>query len=172
MKNGLLLLLYVFILIPGSVIAHGSETSFEAQMEKGIIDIGYSPETFQAGEKIVLEFDMRTQALPNGERIDFDRVWVRMRNGENTYFASGIAKSVIGPTTLSLTLPHEAAGKMTLTVRFEKEEVSIGEAEFEVDIKEAKIAHDYRECLPQVLGGLLLPFIVVFTYQTMRRKLF
>ncbi len=167
----LLLIALIAITIPLFANAHGTGShSLEAHTEKGFIDVGYEPSEFQAGKRISLDFDLRTKALPEGEAVHFDRVFVRLVSGEVTLFSSGIARAPFGPTALTLVLPHEAAGTMTMVLRFERGGVPIAETEFRVPVREAPIEYRYREQLAAVAAGLLLGIGFMFAYAATRSK--
>lgn len=117
-------------LFPALLFAHGMGASLEAVVGEYTIDIGYDPREVRAGERVLFDFSLLEKELP----AEFDRVWVRMKSGDVTYLATGVGKAAIGPTTLLLVLPEEAAGTLQLLARFEREGIPVVEKDFSVDV--------------------------------------
>jgi len=145
----------LFLLIsPITVSAHASMESLYATTSGYLIDIGYDPAQPQVGSRLLLDIALReaTESGESGPIADFDSVWVRMSRERATYFASGIAQSSIGPTTLVMSLPEAAEGPMTLSLRFEKDGEPIAEHEFDLAVAPAPQPWTMRE---YALGGAL-----------------
>lgn len=140
--------------MPQVLFAHGEGVSLEKTVTGGYIDIGYDPDPFLAGGKLLLNFDLLQEK--GGTRIPFDRVWVRMHKNNVTYLATGISRATLGPTTLVMQLPEVAAGDITISVRFEKGDGVLAEADFSIHVQAATRSFD----IPLLSIALLLGVIV------------
>ncbi len=154
------------ILLPFAVSAHASMESLYATSGEYIIDIGYDPITPQVGKRFLIDIALRTES-ETGPIADYDSVWVRMSRDRATYFATGVAQSAIGPTTLVLMLPESAEGPMTLSLRFEKDGDALAEHTFDLSVLPAETGITTRE---YVLGGSALSALGIALYLFISRK--
>lgn len=84
--------------VPFAVSAHSLGSSFEATTSPYFIDIGYTPDVFEAGASARFEFELRD--LATRDLFDYDHVWVRISRGREALLATGVAHQDLGPTTL------------------------------------------------------------------------
>ncbi len=156
------LILFGILLLPLSVSAHASMESLYAKNDAGIlIDVGYDPAPPQVGQRFLLDIALR-EGEETGPMVDYDSAWVRMSRDRTTYFASGIAESSIGPTTLVLTLPPVAEGEMTLSLRFEKDGEAVAEHAFTLTVlppENELTTQDYA--LMGAVGGLVIALMLM-----------
>ncbi|MEX2008011.1 MAG: hypothetical protein WD850_00730 [Candidatus Spechtbacterales bacterium] len=140
MREGALFLITVTLMtigtalmvLPQGVFAHGTGASFEADVDQYRIDVGYEPE--QMSVDIATLFDFLLQDRQTGEDVAFSDVWVRISQGNQTVFASGVARPRFGTTTLTYLFPR--AGSYELSVRFQNQGEAIVESTFPLTVKE------------------------------------
>lgn len=156
----------LLLLMPASASAHASMASLYATSGPHLIDVGYDPEFPKVGQRFLIDIALR-EGSETGPVVDFDSVWVRMSQERKTYFASGIAQSLLGPTTMVITLPEAAEGPMTLSMRFEKDGEAIAEHDFEgLVVAPAPDPFSTREYM--MLATLIALFAVI-TFMVARR---
>lgn len=121
-----------FALIPFCVFAHSSGTSYEADVGEYHVDVGYDPPEIYSGDRIV--FDFGTFTTIERDPVEFDYVWVRIRDAERTLLATGIAKAEFGPTSLLFVLPDDVVGELTVSVRYQQDGETLAETEFPLTV--------------------------------------
>lgn len=121
-------LVIAFLVIPAFAQAHGDGASWEQVFNQYKVDVGYDPARFVVGEPVHYDFNLTTEQ--GGQDVEFADVWVRIMQGDNTVFASGVHKPSVGPAGMTFTFPR--AGEYELNVRFEKAGESIVDAAFPV----------------------------------------
>ena len=139
--------------------AHSEGTSLEKQVGDYVVDIGYEPENLQAGQRLLLNFDLLdTEERPK----DFTSVWVRLEEGSESLLATGVAKPAIGPATLLIKLP--ASGGVTLYARFERAGTVLAEASFPLSVGEGEQSGSdgSRKLLLGGLAGLIVGALGAF----------
>ena len=94
--------LFIGVLFPLSVFAHVTGASWNATSSPYVIDVGYDPVTFVAGNYTRFDFVLWRGAVNTGDHAEYAQVWVRILNEEShdTHLATGIWHQFIGPTTL------------------------------------------------------------------------
>ena len=135
MKTLLLLLLLLPI---GFAHAHMTGNSYEQIVGEGKykVDIGYDPNQLVAGERAILDFNIRK--MPGLEQVQFDDVWVRIVHDNDTLLATGVARMPFGPTTLLYVIPESVQGDLKLKMRFEKGDKTIVEMDFSLPVAPAR----------------------------------
>ena len=78
--------------------AHDTGFSYIATSSPYVIDIGYDPVAYVAGQSVRFDFVLRDEK--SGQNVSFDQVWVRVTNENNTKLATGLFRQPFGPTTL------------------------------------------------------------------------
>ena len=157
---------FVLLAAPLAVSAHASMESLYATSGPYVIDVGYDPVSPQVGKRFLIDIALRTES-ETGPIVDYDSVWVRMSRDRATYFATGVAQSAIGPTTLVLELPESAEGSMTLSLRFEKGGESLAEHSFDLVVLPPDTSVSVREYM---LGGIALTALAAVLYLGLARK--
>ena len=151
---------------PYALFAHNSGASLEKSVPPYIVDIGYDPVSPVAGDRLLFDFTLVDTASTS---IPFDYVWVRIEKDSRTILATGIAKAAYGPTSLLYAIPEDLSGELQLFVRYQRDDESLAEADFLLNIapKEAPLT-DY---IP-VVGSLVLGSMLGFgaTWASMRRR--
>ncbi len=137
--------------------AHQTGASWEKEVDGYKVDVGYDPVNFVAGQSQRLDFnayDVKVN-IP----VDFSDVWVRVSQGEQTVFASGIHKPEFGATGMMFIFPKE--GNYTLSARFENSEKTFVEASFPLTVAPAEMEKSVASLTsaPLVLSGLAGLFI-------------
>jgi hypothetical protein len=133
--------LFIYILVVSLVIlpelsqAHGAGASWEKVVGEYKVDVGYNPTAIVSGASQRLDFNILNSG--SGEQVSFANVWVRISQGEQTVFASGIKKPGFGTAGMVFTFPKQ--GDYILSVRFENSTQSIAEAEFPVSVAEGSV---------------------------------
>lgn len=166
MRANVFTLALLFILLPATSLAHSTGSSLEQEVDGYIIDIGQNPETLVSNEQVTFDFSLFKR--PTGA-VSWSRVWVRVARGDTTVFAGGIAKSVIGPTTLLTQLPK---GEYTLTARYEEGTNILVEATFPLSVLPSGAgigqSDDSGKIVAFGLGGIALGLVAGFFL--MRRR--
>jgi hypothetical protein len=98
------------------VYAHESGASWEEQVGEYLIDIGYEPEEFRAGDSIRFDFALKDST---GATENFDEVWVRIvdETSKKTALATGIRRQSVGPTTLLYAFGHKGPYSLEASYR-------------------------------------------------------
>ena len=112
--------------------SHGLGASFERVVGEYKIDIGYDVVTFRAGEVVVFDFDISN--AESGESVPFDSIWVKIREENKVFFASGIGKTLLGTTTMLYRFPQ--GGLYELDVRFQQEGETITQSSFPLTVEQ------------------------------------
>lgn len=99
--------------------AHGSSTSWEVPVGQYVVDVGYEPEEFVAGQSTRFDFNLKQGSDEEALPAPFAEVWVRLKGVDATYLATGVRKQELGPTTLLYTFGKP--GPYTLEVSFRDE---------------------------------------------------
>ncbi len=127
------LFLAVMLSVPPWTVARAHQTglSWENIVGNYKLDIGYDPVQIQAGEPQRFDFDIFQ--MPQGTNEgSFTDVWVRISEGQNTIFASGIHRMEFGKPGMIITFPK--AGNYQLYVRFENSAGSLAEETLPVTV--------------------------------------
>lgn len=159
MKRLFLSVLLVSICIPSAASAHGAGASLEKEVGQYKVDIGIDPEFPMGGDRMVFDFDLlEKDATP----VTFDYAWVRLEQGGKLLFASGIRRADIGPTSLLYLLPAEAEGELAISVRYQKGERSLAEADFRLPVESREEPYVWLPLAVSALLGAILGAGVVF----------
>lgn len=134
------------ILSAGYVSAHSTGYFFEQEVDAYRADVGYDPEIFTAGQRILLDIDLYEKGV-DGKRVPFDSAWVRVTEGRMTYLATGVMRAKSGPTTVLLVLPEQIKEQVEIHVRYEKNEKSLAEVSFPIAVIHEK---DHTVFIPYV----------------------
>ncbi len=100
------------VFMPAATMAHMAGGA-DAAVGKYLIDVGWSPETFVAGEPAALAFNLVDKDADKA--ADFGSVWVRISSGDKIAFA-GTLRAFGRNVTFTQTFP--AAGEYELAARF------------------------------------------------------
>ncbi len=129
MKYFLSVCVLFFILSASSVYAHSDGLSFEKTIGDYFIDIGYT----QPFEKQPITFVFEIRASRDASDIDFDNVWLRVRNDKKeVLFAAPLHKGSFGQPTAIITVP--VSGVYTVDVNVEKGTRSLVKTEFDITV--------------------------------------
>ena len=134
---------------PTVVLAHTTGASFEKQIGKYTVDIGYDTTVPQAGERLVLDFNLENK---DTTLAAFDYVWVRISSDTETVLATGIHRADVGPTSLLFAIPGDFRGPLTINARFEKGENTLAETSFELPVKSTGLSPFFGAVLGAILG--------------------
>lgn len=83
--------------------AHGDGASWETPVGQYVVDVGYEPDEFTAGETTRFDFNLKQGSGEDAPPVPFAEVWVRLKGTDLTYLATGVRKQTLGPTTLLYT---------------------------------------------------------------------
>lgn len=120
----------LFLLISAPMaLAHGTGSSFEADVDGYLIDIGYNTEEFITGSQVLFDFGLETSSEYN---IEYSDVWVRLIKDGKTVYASGVYNSGFGGARMTYTFPGE--GEYELAVRYQKGSEKIVSASFPIKV--------------------------------------
>ena len=133
------------------VSAHSTGYFFEQEVDTYRADVGYDPETFTAGQRMLLDIDLYEKGV-DGKRAPFDSAWVRVTEGRMTYLATGVARAKSGPTTVLLVLPEQIKEQVEIHVRYEKDEKPLAEISFPMPVAHEKDATAFLPYVAFVLG--------------------
>lgn len=119
-------------LLPGLVFAHVTGNSWEQVYNQYKVDVGYDSSNFVVGEPA--RFDFNVVREKDGQEVPFADAWVRVYQGDKTFFATGIHRPSLGRAGMTFTFPH--AGNYNMNVRFENSGESIVDATFPITVSE------------------------------------
>jgi len=121
LKNTIVTIATLLSLVFGIAVAyaHGDEASWEVVSGEYTVDVGYEPEEFVVGRSTRFEFNLKQGSGEEAPSTPFAEVWVRLRGVDATYFATGVRKQELGPTTLLYAFGKP--GHYTLEVSFRDE---------------------------------------------------
>ncbi|MBP9669271.1 MAG: hypothetical protein KBE09_03210 [Candidatus Pacebacteria bacterium] len=139
----------------GVTQAHSTGYFFEQEIDEYRADVGYDPETFTAGQRILLDIDLYEKGA-DGERVPFDSAWVRVTEGRMTYLATGVAHAKSGPTTVLLVLPEQIKEQVEVHVRYEKNEKPLAEVSFPMPVTHEREAMALMPYLAFMLGAVVV----------------
>ena len=94
-----------------------------------LVDFGYAPEHPKTGEKVSFALNLVNETT--GEPVDADRVWLRIAQ-EEVLFAGTLAAP---DANAAFTYIFPKAGSYEITVRFQKDDRALAEADFSMDAK-------------------------------------
>ena len=141
----------VYALIPGFVIlvvlvgtasqadAHVTGLSWTATTTPYVVDIGYDPNEFQAGQSARFDFVLRDEKT--GDIAPYDHVWVRLMHDDTTLLATGVRRQSIGPTTLLYGLNEPGAYTMEASFR-DAEGNDLAVTSFPMSVRDDASGHD------------------------------
>lgn len=130
MKQIIITIIFTLLLtfITARSYAHGTGGDFIKDQNGYTIDIGYTPQTFYAGETVNFDFTLKRDTLKH----EFTDVWVRITQDTKTVFATGVHSQDLGGTTLLYEFEKE--GGYVLHVRYQKDGESLVETEFPITV--------------------------------------
>lgn len=133
--------------------AHSSGASLERVVGEYVIDVGYDPAEVRGGDRLILDFNITKDGTP----ALYDYVWVRLMAKEKTLLAAGVARSVVGPTTLLYLIPSDAT-KLTISARYYAGGEMLAEVEFPLVVapEKKRSTHYLPLALAALFGGVLL----------------
>ncbi len=111
-----------------SVFAHGTGASLEATSTVYLIDIGYDPVEFVAGSPSRFEFNLSK----DGDKVDYESVWVRIVENKKTKLATGISHDNFGKTTLLYDFARQ--GMYTLEASYRDASGEIAKSSFSIPV--------------------------------------
>lgn len=130
--------LLILSLSTSPAIAHVSGASWNATSTPYIIDVGYTPDRFVAGEYAVFDFLLWRDAANVGKPVDFTEAWVRVLRDKETLLATGIRRQQLGPTTLLYTFANPGEYSLSVSFRNQKsDELAAAEFRFKVLSKDS-----------------------------------
>ena len=95
--------------------AHVTGLSWTATTTPYVVDVGYDPNVFQAGQSARFDFVLRDEKT--GDIAPYDHVWVRLMHDDTTLLATGVRRQSIGPTTLLFGLIESGDYKLEASFR-------------------------------------------------------
>ncbi len=95
--------------------AHVTGLSWTATTTPYVVDVGYDPNEFQAGQSARFDFVLRDEKT--GDSVPYDHVWVRLMHENTTLLATGVRRQYIGPTTLLFGLIESGDYKLEASFR-------------------------------------------------------
>jgi len=133
-------MLIVSCAFPFVVAAHGSGASLERTADGYLIDIGYDPMIIYEDDRVVFDFtdlfDAASVSAQATTTVDFDYVWVRLRDGDGgTLLATGIRRADFGPTSLLYAIPEKVGGDLQLYVRYQNGDETVVETDFVIPVE-------------------------------------
>ncbi len=161
-RVGALALMVCAVVYAGMAQAHSTGYFFEQEVDAYRADVGYDPEIFTAGQRILLDIDLYEKGV-DGERVPFDSAWVRVTEGRMTYLATGVAHAKSGPTTVLLVLPEQIKEQIEVHVRYERDEKPLAEVSFPMPVSHEKEALALLPYLAFLLG-LIISGIATFVW--------
>jgi len=143
------------------VLAHTSGKSLEQEVNGFLVDVGFDSEIITENTPLALDFSLVDKA--GNKDVDFDSVWLTIKNKDETIFASGIEKAKLGRTTMLYTFPQ--SGNYTLSLRFMKEDFAHTQASFPLTIETMKEDNNFIESNFLLLLGTFIGVLVggIFT---------
>lgn len=156
----------ITLAIPVLLAAHGNGASFERQSGSYLIDIGYEPESPEAGQQIKFDFSLLRQS--DGEEHPYSHVWVRVLQEDRTVFASGIHRQDIGQTTLLYVFEEE--GEYVLEASYRNESGEIASAKFPLTVAPADGAFVAEDDVLPALAGLVAGVVLAGAYVFIRKS--
>lgn len=132
----------------GFLYAHGTGASFETEQNDVLIDIGYTPEQFVAGERVRLDLDVYDAVAADTPRLEFTNVWLRLTQQGRVFYSGNQLNPATTQTVVSLTLPD--AGEYELSARFYNNDTIVADGVFPLTIDSAATtdAHDISAVEP------------------------
>ena len=151
--------------IPLVASAHAIGASVEKINGDYLIDVGYDPPQIQAGDRLILDFDLKSSK--DKTRVPYDYVWVRVEQNDHTLIATGVARAPLGPTTLLFQLLPNVTSDLIVSTRFERGDEML--VENEVTFKVGGVTNSFLSS-PYVLFtfGLLIGAAVMFGMRAKR----
>lgn len=134
-----------------STFAHGTGFSYEEEVGEYRVDVGYDPEVFTAGERILLDLSLFKKGTTD-ERMAYDSAWVRVTEGRQTYLATGVHHADTGPSTVLLVLPESVGAQVEIHARFEKDGESIADISFPIQVNPPRGSFDFLPWTLLLLG--------------------
>lgn len=102
----------LLVLTPVHAWSHSLGVSLIEDVGEYTIDIGYDPVVLSEDENALFDFLF----LRASSSVEYDHVWVRIRDDSSTILATGVAHQTFGPTALVYRFPHH--GQMTIEASF------------------------------------------------------
>lgn len=125
------LFLLLFLIFTPQASAHLLGSSFEKEVDGYMLDMGYSPEEFVAGETHMFDFAILDAA--SRDLLEFNDLWVRIEKDRRTVYATGVSSGFNNVPTMLFTFPE--AGEYTVYIRFQQEGMEkMAEAEFPITV--------------------------------------
>lgn len=122
--------IFMLLVIPLAVFGHGLGASYEEVVDGYIIDIGYEPEVVTSESRV--RFDFGISRDNTGEEVEYSDVWIRINEGTQTVFATGIHRPEFGGAGLLYTFPEE--GDYEISARFQNGSEQLAEVVFPIDV--------------------------------------
>ena len=138
-----------------SVSAHSTGASFEKTVDNYLIDVGYSEVSIQEGTPVRFDFDLfdaQEQTTPK----EFSDAWIRISQGNKTFFAGQLGRPQLGKTGITLVIPE--AGEYELYVRYNNDNESVVETIFplQVEVNPETETQQQRKRIIIAFGGVIL----------------
>lgn len=149
---------------PLIVSAHASGASIERPVGNYFVDIGYDPAIVSEGDRVVFDFtellDLEAIRMQATTTVDFDYVWVRLRDSDDaTFLATGIRRADFGPTSLLMTAPDDT-DELRLSVRYQKGEETLAEADFTIPVEPYREPYWWKSLALAASAGVIVASIV------------
>lgn len=165
MRASFVTLIVFCAVFPSIVVAHGTGASFESESGPYVVDIGYEPEVFEAGEQSKFDFSLTREG--EEQLAAFAQVWVRILQDGKTVFASGVHRQDFGPTTLLYTFPEK--GGYELEASYRAQDGEIASATFPISVAASGNSSVVLDPVSAALGAFLA-FGVAAAYVFLFRK--
>ncbi|NQV92952.1 hypothetical protein HQ403_00460 [Candidatus Kaiserbacteria bacterium] len=156
----------IAFVFPFIVLGHGLGASYEETVDGYKIDIGYEPETVTSESRVRFNFSISNEE--SNDEVMYSDVWVRINEGSQTVFASGIHHPEFDGAGLLYTFPKE--GNYEISTRFQNGSESLAEVTFPLEVQSA--GEDTATSTPSLLAvGLIgLVFGGLLSFIFMRKK--
>ncbi len=113
------------------ILAHTTGQTVETAVGNSLIDIGYDVKDISVGQSVVFDFNLTDLKKEND--VPFTDVWVKVQQGNQTVFASGIHRPQYGKTGMIFTFP--TPGDYTISTRFQNNDTTLAETSFTLPVK-------------------------------------
>jgi len=147
--QAILLLILLSLLVPFVALGHGLGVSYEETVGEYSIDIGYEPEAITSESRVRFDFGIFDKTT--GEEVEYSDLWLRINEGNQTVFASGIHSPEFGTAGALYVFP--GGGSYEVSVRFQNGGDQLAEVSFPVEVADASESSSSTSTL--IVAGLI-----------------
>jgi len=159
----------VAVCSPGMTSAHQEGVSFDQVVGEYRVDIGYNPPSPQIGAPFVFDFDLFQSSATSSIPVDFDSVWVQVKQNNIALYTTRVDKVPSEDATLSYV--SQVSGEITVYVRYERNNQTLVETIVPISIIDEH-ADSARILLFALTGGtgLFVGVVVGLSISPRRRE--